>query len=684
MVLKKIYFLIYLLINFSFPLIATEGASLKPSDVSKVMDQIFAQHVAEKGITPLILNNALRNYIDQFDPHRLYLLKQEVHPFIHLPALQLEAIIQQYRQNDFSMFSKLNDVIQKAIRRERRLRQQLMENKEALFDSHRPELDSEKEEWQDPDLKTPFAKDQDELKERIKQRFLFFIDAEKKHFGKTVVMRHQDKTLKIYERYLRGQENHYLYEDEENKPLNPAQQENLFILHVLKALTSSLDAHTTFYDNAEAYDMKVRLEKAFEGIGVILQQNGEGSVIISQVLKGGPADKNGTLRVGDRVLSVNQQPVQDQPLEKIMDMMRGESGSMLTLVIEHKKEKNQVKADPVTLTLKREPIAVDEDRVDIGYEKFGEGIIGKITLHSFYQGENGVSSENDVREAILALSKIGRLEGLILDLRENSGGFLTQAVKVAGLFITNGVVVISKYSTGTEHFYRDMDGNMAYHGPLIILTSKATASAAEIVAQALQDYGVALIVGDERTYGKGTIQSQTVTDNKALSYFKVTIGKYYTVSGKTPQINGVKADILVPGPLSAEHIGEQYLENAISADTITAEYQDDLQDVDTGLKAWYMRYYIPTIQHQLNDWRGLLPKLRENSTARLAHNSNYQTFLRHLKGERKEEETHLDLDGKSMQMTEAVHIIKDMIDLQSTLHHSSTESKLSSSKSKES
>ena len=158
------------------------------------------------------------------------------------------------------------------------------------------------------------------------------------------------------------------------------------------------------------------------------------------------------------------------------------------------------------------------------------------------------------------LKSQGNLRGLILDLRSNSGGFLSQAVKVAGLFISDGVIVISKYSNGEEKFYRDVDGKTVYDGPLVVLTSKATASAAEIVAQALQDYGVALVVGDEHTYGKGTIQTQTVTDNRSTSYFKVTVGKYYTVSGHTPQKEGVKADIVVPGRWSKEKIGEMSID----------------------------------------------------------------------------------------------------------------------------
>ena len=237
-----------------------------------------------------------------------------------------------------------------------------------------------------------------------------------------------------------------------------------------------------------------------------------------------------------------------------------------------------------------------------------------------------------MRKALEKLRAEGNLRGLILDLRENSGGFLNQAVKVAGLFITSGVVVISKYFNGEEHFYRDLDGKTFFDGPLIVLTSRATASAAEIVAQALQDYGVALIVGDEQTYGKGTIQNQTVTDSKSTSFFKVTVGKYYTVSGKTPQIDGVKADIVVPGIFNFEHIGERYLSSTVPPDTISEDYNDDIADVSSSSKEWFLRYYMPTLQHKKMLWRNQLPTLKANSAQRIAHNACYQKFLRLLQG----------------------------------------------------
>src|SRR5262249_53796114 len=158
--------------------------------------------------------------------------------------------------------------------------------------------------------------------------------------------------------------------------------------------------------------------------------------------------------------------------------------------------------------------------------------------------------------------------GLVLDLRENAGGFLSQAVKVSGIFLSNGIVVISKYSRGDVHFLRNIVGRSYFNGPLVILTSKMSASASEIVAQALQDYGVGIVVGDERTFGKGSIQYQTVTDMSTDLFFKVTVGKYYTASGRTTQIEGVKTDIVVPTHYAPYHIGERYLEYPLSADKV--------------------------------------------------------------------------------------------------------------------
>lgn len=655
-----------------------EHELLTTTDVSKVMSQILEQHVEQKEISGHILKNAFRIYIDHFDPNRIYLLQSEVDPYLNIGDEAMDQIAVEYRNNNFSAFNELNHVIQNSIQRARDLRGEILNNRVDLFQKEHGLTTSQAEEYSDPDLKIAFANNASELKNRIRNDTKKFIAGEMRRYGVQQIMQNQKQTLAIYDRYLQAQEDAYLYVDDSGHPLPTVQKENLFTLHILKALASSLDAHTTFYNNTEAYDMKVRLEKNFEGIGVVLDQDPNGNFIVSKLVEDGPAAKSGQIQIKDRVISIDGKKVANEPFQNIMDMLRGSDGSEVSLVLSRAViENGQTNDKTVQVNLKRAPITLNDDRVDVSYEKFGNGIIGKITLHAFYQGEPGVTSENDIRKAIKDLSKKGQIRGLILDLRENSGGFLTQSVKVAGLFITNGVVVISKYSNGKEHYYRDMDGKLAYNGPLIVLTSKATASAAEIVAQALQDYGVALVVGDERTYGKGTIQSQTVTDNTATSFFKVTVGKYYTVSGNTPQIQGVKADILVPGPYSEEHIGEQYLEFALPPDKIKAEYNDDLQDVDSSLKPWYLRYYMPTLQKKEDYWRSMLPLLKKNSEYRISHNKNYQAFLRELKGI-KEPVTDADeselgaleagqknFGAEDLQMAEAVNIVKDMVILQS-------------------
>lgn len=675
MSIKKIFFYTFIFSLFlSQSIYPQEHELLKPSDINKVMKQILDQHVDQKTMSGTILKHAFRVYIDQFDPFRIYLLDDEVKAYLNVSDAQMDQWAEQYKYNDFSAFAALNGVIQQAIERARILRKEVQENKHELFKPDPKELKNF-EGWADRDPNKPFAKTVNELKDRIKHQFIYFIAEEKKRFGKKQVLSHELQTLSIYDHYLANQENAYLYQNEDGRPMAEAQKQNLFVLHILKALASSLDAHTTFYNNVEAYDMKVRLEKEFEGIGVVLQQEADGSVVITKLMSGGPAAKSGLVQAKDRIISIDGQKVADHSLNKVMEMIRGETGTPVTLLLQRKiatDQGSQTEKD-LQVTLKREPIAVNEDRVDYSYDQFGDGIIGKITLHAFYQGENGVSAENDVRNAIKELSKKGHLRGLILDLRDNSGGFLAQAVKVAGIFITNGVVVISKYSNGHERYYRDMDGKQAYDGPLVILTSKATASAAEIVAQALQDYGVAVVVGDERTYGKGTIQSQTVTDNNAASFFKVTVGKYYTVSGKTPQIKGVKADIVVPGPYSEEKIGERYLDFSLPNDSIQPEYKDDLADIDPSLRAWYLRYYVPTLQQKRDFWSDILPTLKRNSEYRISHNKNYQAFLKQLKGIDDEEDSSKDskleagnqakgnFGEEDLQMAEAVNIVKDMV-----------------------
>lgn len=660
--LTLVFFLI------SIPLLAQmeTDSLLTYQDVNKVMQQIFSQHVSQKQMNPNIIKGAFKVYIDKFDPDRIYLLESEVHPYLNISDKESNAILQNYYKNDFSDFEKLNRTLQGAITRSRTFRAELEKTPAPLFTIKIVDNSDQDEEWNDPDLKKPFAKDEKELKQRIKMYLAEFINAEKRRFGTASIMEHQPQTLTIFEKNLRENENSYLYQDQNGSSISKEEQENLFVMHLLKAFASSLDAHTTFYDGSEAYSLKIKLEKEFPGVGIVFKQQVNGNVIVHDMTENGPAAQSGKVKINDIVVAIDGKNISGIAFDKVLDMIRGKEGTYLLLTLKHENAPL-----PVQVTLKRQEITITEDRVDVAYEKFDNGIIGIITLHSFYQGDKGITSENDVRSALTQLKKIGNLRGLILDLRENSGGFLGQAIKVAGLFTSNGVIVVSKYFNGEEHFYRDLDGKTFYDGPLIILTSRATASAAEIVAQALQDYGVALVVGDESTYGKGTIQNQTVTDKgtNRSPLFKVTVGKYYTVSGKTPQIDGVKADIIVPGIFNYEHIGERYLEHTVSNDFIDNSFEDNLEDISTPqLKAWFLRYYMPTLQHKKDMWQGMIPHLKSSSQDRLTRNGDYQKFLEEMRAGRPTTFFIKDKNGKfkpiDFQLNEAIAISKDMVQLE--------------------
>jgi carboxyl-terminal processing protease len=661
---KMINRLLWIIIACSISFTGYSQELLKESEINPFMKQVFQSHVDKREMSKEILKHSFKVYIDQFDPEKAYLLQSEIEPFINPTDEQISTYLDQYQKGDFSAFDKLNDLIAKSIDRAREIRMQLEADSPALFNEAEQLHYSKADEYNDKLSTVDFANNVDELKARIAHQMAQFIRDEMHQYGAAVVMHKQQQVVDFYNKQMAVIENRYLFVDLNGKPLEASERENMLTLHILKALTGSLDSHTTFFDQNEANEMKVQLEKELHGIGVVLQQGIEG-VIITQLVEGGPAAKSGQLKLKDEITAIDGKSIVGEPLMRVMELMRGKDGSTVNLTI--KRGQDQV----FNVELKRSPIVLDNDRVDISFVKFGNGIIGKLTLHSFYQGDNGVSSEVDLRNAIDKLKKEGNLRGLILDLRDNGGGFLTQAVKVSSLFMNDGVVVVSKYFNGQEQFYRDISGKRIFDGPLIILTSKVTASAAEIVAETLQDYGLALIVGDDRTFGKGSIQSQTVTNGGTASPFKVTVGKYYTVSGKSPQLIGVQADIVVPGPLNFVPIGEKYSETPLTSDSITPAYNDSLKDIDLKYRPWFLKYYIPNLQHPVTEWRDMVPTLKKNSEYRIANNKDYQLFLQKIQGkddEKASEESPVDVLAKNygkedLQMNEAVNIMKDMLTL---------------------
>ncbi len=635
-------FLFFLSSSFSF-----KDQEDKPffsnQSLHKSIETMLEYHVEYKLFSPLLAKRSFKLFVEQFDPHKMYLLHSEVDPFIHMTERKLEEVVQGHSIESYAMYESLNELIQKSIYRAREVRKAI---RPLLLKQDLSLLED------DVDL---FPKTLDDIKQKNFRRLALFLVAEKKweevpDFSE----KQRNCLLDLWEERLARLE----------KPYLETRISSFFPMHVLKAFAKSLDAHSSFFSVEEAHDLKTTLEKQFEGIGIILREGVHG-VVIKSLIKNSPAEKSGKIQKGDLLVAINKEEVAFLSYEEVLSRLKGGRGQKVFLKL---KRSSHSQEEIVDVDLVREKVIMEEDRVRFSTSPFGKGVIGKIEVPSFYESEDGSSCVRDLKEAISKMRSEGSLLGIILDMRDNSGGFLTQAVKVSSLFMSGGVVVVSKYSQGQMQYLRNTDGKVFYQGPLVILTSKASASATEIVAQALQDYGIAVVVGDRRTYGKGSIQYQTVTGRNSSSYFKVTVGKYYTVSGRSTQIEGVQADIQVPTLYASYNIGEKYLSYPLKNDQIDSVFKDPLRDVKPSSRSWMKKNYLPHIQKKLSFWTELMPVLKRNSDYRIHHDKDFMQFLEVLQGGKKGSEKSGDsLGNLDLQMTEAVQIVKDMVFLESSL-----------------
>ncbi len=632
---------------------------LNTGDIPQVMERLFHFHIENKELTPTLIRRSLKLYIEQFDADKSYLLESEIEPYLAISAQRAEEICSRVQRKNYSDFIELNAILQKAILRARGLRRSIAEQLVAAL--REPAASSSA-------LFSKYPKTEDEIAQRQMNRMIRFYLF---HQTRTQIdsAARKKKVYTLFEKKINRTENGYLFLDGEGNRLSQEQIEHLFSLRILKSFAKSLDTHTAFFSPEEAYEMRLSLEKQFEGVGVVLSEGIDGVMIVN-LIEGGPAELSGKIQINDQLVEIDGKMIAQTPFEEILDLLKKKDHS--EIILGFKRLDPAFKKETFfRVSLTKQPIAMKETRIQTSYERVEDGIIGKIALHSFYESSDGISSEKDMKEAIRFFRQEGDLKGLILDLRENSGGFLGQAVRVAGLFVSNGVIVISKYGKGEVHYLRNIVGKNYFSGPLIVLTSKMSASASEIVAQALQDYGVALVVGDERTFGKGSIQYQTITDANADLFFKVTVGRYYTVSGRSTQIDGVLADIVVPTAYSPYKIGERYLEYPLPPDQVDSAYLDPLTDLDDKTRLLFQQRYLPSLQRVVPFWKKALPVLRQNSADRIAADSEFQMFLEKLETVRSRQtgtmvnavDEPIDTRMDDLQMREAVHILKDMIHL---------------------
>ena len=393
------------------------------------------------------------------------------------------------------------------------------------------------------------------------------------------------------ERVLNNQERFLNYAEE---------NESIDVLEIyLSTLTRVYDPHSTYMGPMTEEDFDINMKLSLEGIGAMLTTE-DGYVKITDIVEGGPADLDGRLKPGDRIVAVAQEgeepiDIVDMPLRKVVQKIRGKKGTTVYLsVIEAGKSLASV---PTTIDIvrdkvklqdkgaKSEIIPLDDPTAGSGETNTdGKLLIQVITLPSFYsdfaarsKGDKDYrSASRDVRK-LLEEGKKKHVNGVILDLRSNGGGSLEEAIELAGLFISKGPIVQVKGAGNRLEIKEDPDDDLVYGGPLAVLTNRLSASASEIVAAAIQDYHRGIIIGDASTHGKGTVQTvydlhrlfrrdPTFKDKKTGS-LKFTIAKFYRVNGESTQLRGVTPDIHFPAFTDYMDLGEKNLEHALRWDT---------------------------------------------------------------------------------------------------------------------
>ena len=353
----------------------------------------------------------------------------------------------------------------------------------------------------------------------------------------------------------------------------------------LDALAQAYDPHSEYLSKADMKNFSINMGLSLVGIGAILRSE-DGYAKIESLVSGGPAQVDGRLRVGDRITAVAQGQadyvdVREMRLDKVVEMIRGKKGTRVRLLVIPSDATDPSRRKNVELVRDEIKLKDQEARADIIIKKDENGApikLGWLTLPSFYadMDKHQKSTTRDVL-ALLKRLKKENIAGLVVDLRKNGGGSLEEALSLTGLFLKSGPIVETKDYNGTIRVSSDPDSGIAYSGPMVVLTSRQSASASEIFAAALQDYGRAVIVGDKNTFGKGTVQtilpigrfaSLLGSHSDEDGALKLTIQKFYRVAGGSTQLHGVASDIVLPSLSDLPEFGEGALKNALAYDEV--------------------------------------------------------------------------------------------------------------------
>jgi carboxyl-terminal processing protease len=419
----------------------------------------------------------------------------------------------------------------------------------------------------------------------------------------------------------------------------------------LSAISNALDPHSTYMAPRAQDNFDILMSLKLEGIGATLQPD-DGYTTVASIVAGGAADKDGRLKVGDRIVAVAQESestpvdVVDMKLDDVVSLIRGSAGTKVKLTVTPKAGGETKIYEITRAKIQLEDSAARGEVLERGVKANGQPFrVGYINLPSFYMDMDAArANRRDYRSTTRDVSNLLKdftsknVDVVVLDLSKNGGGSLTEAINCTGLFIDKGPVVQVKDYDGNVQAYDDETRGEVWKGPLVVMTSKMSASASEIFAGAIKDYKRGLVVGDPATHGKGTVQ--TLLEMSELMYksqsraqhgaLKLTIQQFYLPDGQSTQRDGVAADVILPSVLAHMDIGEADLDHALPSDKVRMQEHKNYRMVDSAMRV----------------------ALQDASNARIQKSADYEKLLKRIEAYRKQK------DEKFLSLREADYLAR--------------------------
>ena len=579
------------------------------------------KYVVEKGhystldINDDISEKIYNTYLEQLDAQKRFFLQSDIRQFEKY-KFKLD---DQLKDQDLTFFNLVYETSRKRINEVKNYYEEIMNNSFDFSSNEDINLDFENK---------SYARNSNEIKNRWRKQLKYStLDIISLKLGDSIKVidnktRNESMTL-----IKKNTDDFFDYVEEMDR--------DDWFANYINAFLNQLDPHTVYFNPEDKDRFDTNISGKFDGIGARLQKT-EGTVKIVDIIVGGPIWKDKLLDVGDIILKVaqeNQDPVNiiGMKLDDAIKLIKGPADSFVTLTV--KKISGEIKE----VLIKRGVVELEELYAKSTLINKGDKNYGYISLPKFYidfSDRKSRNSANDVKNEIIKLKNNG-ISGLILDLRNNGGGALQTVVDMTGLFIERGPIVQVKSTGNRKQILYDKDPQVVWDGPLVILMNKMSASASEILAGALQDYNRAVIIGNEKSFGKGTVQN-VIDLNRFISNssydlgaLKITTDKFYRINGESVQLEGVKSDIVIPDSYKYIFNGEKDEKNPLQWDKITPANFDK----------WAKRDYLNKISSEnqsridnddyyslINDRAQWLKDQQSNKTISLNFNS-YNSFL---------------------------------------------------------